>query len=100
MNAGIEYQRYYHILALNYTLWVKIGQKWDSQIWAYILQKGLLIQNWLFRLGRVAVDPYLVQKENEGSDKSCLITDIWCLSSLESKPFGILAASEIVKRVS
>ena len=63
-----------YILALNYTLWVKIGQKWDSQIWAYILQKGLLIQNWLFRLGRVAVDPYLVQKENEGSDKSCLIT--------------------------
>ena len=37
-------------------------------------KKGLLIQDWLFRLGRVVVDPYLVQKKNEGSDKSCLIT--------------------------
>ena len=39
-----------------------------------VLQKGLLIQDWLFRLGRIAVDQYLVQKENEGSEKSCLIT--------------------------
>ena len=34
----------------------------------------MVIQDWLFRLGRDAVDPYLVEKENEGSDESCLIT--------------------------
>jgi len=32
------------ILAVNYTY--KIGKKWDSQIWVYILQK-----EWVFRLG-------------------------------------------------